>query len=324
MPSARGGGGIDKQKRAEDLSKDVSAFLNSDGGSLVCGIREDEGTEATGGAPVPLALFEPSVDGYARGDIAKEDIENIVTSNIQPKIGPNQYCITEVQHSGRVIFVIDVAKSMQGAYQAKDRKYYKRFHYKSEPMDHYELDGVWNRSIGPQLELIVGLSPTWAASVGIPQIGQSNQSIIPIHIGVQNFGKGVAETALLEMGFFQHNSPPSIASWVLYAEDRKIVIHDPKYGPLEDDCRWFQTRWHPQMHGQVYQPLFSMVDPTYVAKVDYTLHYPLSDGLNGYVMWRVQAPNMASKQMLVAINCHGKVRRTLTIERLVWPFEIKL
>ena len=39
LPPGRGGsGGIDKQKRAEDISKDVSAFLNSDGGVLVYGV----------------------------------------------------------------------------------------------------------------------------------------------------------------------------------------------------------------------------------------------------------------------------------------------
>jgi hypothetical protein len=213
---------------------------------------------------------------------------------------------------------------MQGAFQAKDRKYYKRFHYKSEAMDHYEIEGVWNRSIGPQLELVVGLSQTWDSSAPIVQIGQQQQSIIPIHIGVQNFGKGVAESALLELGFFANNSPASIASWVVYAENRKILMHDPKYGLIEDECRWFQTRWHPQMHGQVYQPLFSMVDPTYVARVDYTLHGPFREGLNGYIIWRVQAPKMSSKQMLVGMFCKGRVRHTLTIERLDWPFEIKL
>ena len=36
LPSGRGGGGLDRQKRAEDISKDVSSFLNSAGGVLVC------------------------------------------------------------------------------------------------------------------------------------------------------------------------------------------------------------------------------------------------------------------------------------------------
>ena len=42
LPRGRGGGGIDRQKRAEDVSKDVSSFLNSDGDTLVYGVREQE------------------------------------------------------------------------------------------------------------------------------------------------------------------------------------------------------------------------------------------------------------------------------------------
>ncbi len=34
IPPGKGGGGIDKQKRAVDISKDVSSFLNSNGGVL--------------------------------------------------------------------------------------------------------------------------------------------------------------------------------------------------------------------------------------------------------------------------------------------------
>lgn len=143
LPPGRGGG-IDKQKRADELSKDVTAFLNADGGSLVCGIREDEGTEATGGAPVPLASFDPAMDGHAKSDITKETIENIITSNIQPKLSPDLYYVSEVGIEGRIVFIVDVAKSMTGPFQARDKRYYERFHYKSEPMEHYRIEEVRN------------------------------------------------------------------------------------------------------------------------------------------------------------------------------------
>ena len=41
LPPGRGGGGaIDKQKRAENISKDVSSFLNREGGVLIYGVPE--------------------------------------------------------------------------------------------------------------------------------------------------------------------------------------------------------------------------------------------------------------------------------------------
>ena len=69
LPTSRGGGGsgIDKHKRAEDLSKDVSSFLNSDGGVLVYGVPESASIDDTGGTPIPDG---PDI-GFNRGDIDK-------------------------------------------------------------------------------------------------------------------------------------------------------------------------------------------------------------------------------------------------------------
>ena len=64
LPASRGGG-IDKQKRAEDLSKDVSSFLNSDGGVLVYGVPESDSIDDTGGTPIHGG---PDI-GFNRGDI---------------------------------------------------------------------------------------------------------------------------------------------------------------------------------------------------------------------------------------------------------------
>ena len=78
-PPGRGGQGIDKQKRAEDVSKDVSSFLNSDGGVLIYGVPETTDPSSTGGAPIPLAR---STDiGFTPEDkVAKETIENLITA----------------------------------------------------------------------------------------------------------------------------------------------------------------------------------------------------------------------------------------------------
>ena len=94
LPSGRGGGGLDKQKRAEDISKDVSSFLNSDGGLLVYGVPESEDPSRTGGSPIPGG---PEI-GFQRGEVTKETIEDLITSNIQPRPGPAYFksrrCLT--------------------------------------------------------------------------------------------------------------------------------------------------------------------------------------------------------------------------------------
>ena len=182
LPPSQGGTGINKQKRAADISKDVTAFLNSDGGALVYGVREER---KSGGAPVPL--FDPKKDGFAAGEVSKEEIEDIVTSNIQYRPGPDLFTVVEVPMSNRNVYVIEIAKSMVGAFQANDKKYYKRFNFKSEPMEHYEIEDVRNRGIGPQLDLLMGLTSTWSQESEI-EVKAGSTLPVSVHFGVRNKG----------------------------------------------------------------------------------------------------------------------------------------
>ena len=155
LPIARGGSGVDKQKRREDISKDVSSFLNSDGGVLVYGVPESQDPNSPGGAPIPGG---PEI-GFKRGEIDKETVENLITSNIQPKLDPNLFRVTEVPYGNtdRIVIVVEVALGIGDVWQAKDKRYYKRFPYKAEAMEHYEINMVRERSLG--LWLSCGVSP---------------------------------------------------------------------------------------------------------------------------------------------------------------------
>ena len=99
LPPGRGGGGLDRQKRAEDISKDVSSFLNSDGGVLVYGVPESEDPNRTGGSP---NISGPEI-GFPRGEVNKETIEDLITSNIQPRPGPDLFQVTEVPYRDRIV-----------------------------------------------------------------------------------------------------------------------------------------------------------------------------------------------------------------------------
>ena len=89
-PRVEAGRGLNSQKRAEDISKDVSSFLNSDGGVLVYGVPESEDASLTGGSPIPDG---PEI-GFRIGEVAKETIEDLITSNIQPRPGPDLFRVT--------------------------------------------------------------------------------------------------------------------------------------------------------------------------------------------------------------------------------------
>ena len=198
VPTARGSNRPDKQKRAEDISKDVSSFLNSDGGVLIYGVPETQDPNLTGGSPVPGG----SDIGFLREDIRKETIEDLITSNIQPKPGSELFRVVEVPFGdeGRVVFLVEVTVGIGGVWQAKDRRYYRRFQFKAEPMEHYEIELVRNRSLAPDLRLVFGINDRWEREMSNLEYLSRRGEEFRIHVGVQNSSNAVADSALVEFG----------------------------------------------------------------------------------------------------------------------------
>ena len=132
-----------------DLTKQVTAFANADGGTLLFGVREGNKRENT--KHIPIGKDE----GFTRGGkVCAIWLEDILLSNIAPKIqGLNPYEI-ELEN-GNFLLVLEVPPSQHGPHMAKDHKYYKRRTTQAEPMEHYEVEDVRNRSRGPLLRLNV-------------------------------------------------------------------------------------------------------------------------------------------------------------------------
>ena len=100
--------------------------------------------------------------------MSKEDLENLITINIQYRPGPDLFCVTAVNMGDRYVFVADLAKSFQGAFQAQDKRYYKRFNFKSEPMEHYEIEDVRKSATSPDIRLVFGMTDTWETEIHQP------------------------------------------------------------------------------------------------------------------------------------------------------------
>jgi len=127
--------------KKKEISKDVSAFANSDGGVIIYGVREN---------PAQRNIPEGIDVGSDPTIISKEWLEQIINSGIKPKIhGLRIKSITVA--SGKVIYVVYIPKSMT-AHQASDHRYYKRYNFQSTPMEHYELMDILNRAVLPDLE----------------------------------------------------------------------------------------------------------------------------------------------------------------------------
>ncbi len=127
-----------------EIAKDVSAFANSDGGSVVYGIREDDQPPHTAAelSPIDPTQFPP------------EWLENVINSRIKPPIQNLriQPIKLSTRHPGRVAYVVYVPKSVT-AHQASDKRYYKRYNFQSVPMEDYEIRLAMHRTSWPSYEV---------------------------------------------------------------------------------------------------------------------------------------------------------------------------
>jgi hypothetical protein len=147
----------------KEISKDVSAFANSDGGVLIYGVQEDRSTH------LPV-----SIDGVDSKIFSHEWIENIIKSNITPiipdlKIEP----IKITGKSNLVIYSILIPKSHRTPHQAKDKKYYKRYNFKSEAMEDYEINDIRNRRqiIPPLVNISAKMDSSMSVFLEIENVG---------------------------------------------------------------------------------------------------------------------------------------------------------
>ncbi|MHB1317852.1 MAG: AlbA family DNA-binding domain-containing protein [Anaerolineae bacterium] len=128
-----------------ELSRDVSSFLNSDGGRIVYGIRERDSR----------ALELDSDNAFRTGDapppVNQERVMNWVTSHIRPTPAVDVYTVAEDGDSWYI--VIDIPQGEQ-AYQASDKVFYKRVAARRQAMEQYEIVDAMSRTKGAALEAV--------------------------------------------------------------------------------------------------------------------------------------------------------------------------
>lgn len=134
------------QGKKTEIAKDVSSFANSDGGIIIYGISEYNET-------INSHLPE-KIDPIKRTEFSKEWLEQVINSNISPKINDVTIKSINVENSGdEVVYVVIIGKSTT-AHQSNDYRYYKRHNFMSTAMYDYEVRDIMNRNKFPKIELI--------------------------------------------------------------------------------------------------------------------------------------------------------------------------
>jgi len=121
----------DKRRRG-DISKDVSSFLNSDGGMIVYGVEETD--------HLPTAID----GGVPHAEFTREQLEQIILSNIAPR--PDGIEVAQIElTSSHSAYAVRIPKGYKPYQDTQQSRYYKRYNFQSAPMEHYEIEDVRSR-----------------------------------------------------------------------------------------------------------------------------------------------------------------------------------
>lgn len=178
-----------EDKKRNEITKDVSAFANSDGGIIIYGIHEEE--------------HKPHSFSHIDGTVyTKEWLENIINL-IQPRI--ENVKIFPIRRNGELhesVYVVKIPRSIQAPHMARDKRYYKRFNFVSEPMEDYEVKDVMFRHHSPQLR-------SYGATLEKDIEHERNDNVVYVFKAwIRNVGTIISKDYKLSAAFF--NLPQSV------------------------------------------------------------------------------------------------------------------
>ena len=128
-------------KRIE-ITKDVSSFANSSGGTIIYGVAEFQDGDRRHLPERP--------DPIQRAEISKEWLEQIIQT-IQPRIeGLQVYPVAWDEKANTVCYVVEIPQS-DTAHQARDHRYHMRYNFTTQAMEDYQVRDVMNRGTHPRI-----------------------------------------------------------------------------------------------------------------------------------------------------------------------------
>lgn len=142
---------VQNPKWREELAKDISAMANSNGGTIVFGIKQKD--IGNGNAIAHRLTPIPS------SEMTKDKLSQLLSSNIQPIINNLEITyISESQEGG--YFIVEIPQSNTAHQNRLTHIYYKRRNATVEAMEDYEIRDIMNRNKTPIINLELQLIKT--------------------------------------------------------------------------------------------------------------------------------------------------------------------
>jgi hypothetical protein len=141
-----------------ELTKDVTAFLNSAGGTLIYGILEKKGRADKVDKTNPFRSDTP------QDNVSAEKVIDWLRDHIQPSPAVDVYPVFEGNDLASPWYLVIEVPQGQQAYMAKDHRFYKRIGATAKPMEQYEVIDAMNRTRGANLDLRIQMHPSQLSS----------------------------------------------------------------------------------------------------------------------------------------------------------------
>jgi hypothetical protein len=265
-----------------ELSKDVSAFANSDGGLIVYGIAEknhhpdriDEGVNA-------IALN-------------REWLEQVISSYIQPKIdGLKIYPIgLPSRGADQVAYVIDIPQSTSRAphQSSRNHKYYKRYNFRSVPMEDYEIRDIMRRATTPDLFINLRFDSGDSTKI-VLRLDAKEIDSVALHAEIGNRSNTPAQHAIIDIyldDLFRLQSAGGLGG------RREKVTHDGH------DLTAYYMRWSVPHDLPIFAETAQRVGE---APIMFTIPTQnLHDGMDYYIGYAIQSPGCSVQQFVRVIR----------------------
>lgn len=253
-----------------ELVKDVTAFANAGGGTIIYGVgeRQDGGRSVADG-------FAPVTNDRVTAD----QLTTIITSNTDPVFSGFSIKVFALDGGARV-FVIDVEQG-DTAYQNRlDKKFYQRTAAVSESMYNFAIRDVMNRRSAPRVNVAISIErfqqaqdvhryrvvPTlsneglltahhWCLHVDIPHpVGSLGQQALPIVYGPTAVRRDGQEYRRFE--YSSERSPGGGAGLRILPGQTQLLSNQVGYPALDlqvDDAVWRQLeRFEPPLYWTLY------------------------------------------------------------------------
>jgi hypothetical protein len=269
-------------RNKDELSKDVSAFANSAGGTLIYGVDE------TDHIPTGIRGVDPAVT-------TREWLEQVINSRIERRVDGiriNPVALNTIDPD-HVTYVVSIPQSRRAPHMAADHRFYKRFNFECVAMEEYEVRDVSRRDDAPDLWLEFDLWPdpndaplNFAAAREVSEPVQLLSNIV-------NRSVAMAQYAVVILGMDARLQPVHTIGR-LNDQDIQLPV-----GEALVQLKRYTLNWSPANMMPIWEGISLRLDETLLS-----VAFPREAGTY-YLAWSVRSPGMSQHSGVVRLVSDG-------------------